>query len=163
MPTWLQIVLALGGSAVISTVIGILINKIFKHFENKLKRIEDLEREHRENERLKEDRARQEAWENKIVSIIEPISNKIDDIDAKLEKDQKATVVDLRVQMMKLKDAWKERGWSDEFDKLTWYELYSSYTSMGGNHLAERVNKWQKEVEDLPESERANDSNSSDK
>ena len=44
------------------------------------------------------------------MSIIEPISNKIDDIDAKLEKDQKATVVDLRVQMMKLKDEWKERG-----------------------------------------------------
>lgn len=52
--------------------------------------------------------------------------------------------------MMKLKDDWVKRGYADEFDKLTWTELYASYTSMGGNHLAERVDSWKEKVENLP-------------
>lgn len=52
--------------------------------------------------------------------------------------------------MQRLKDDFVERGYADDFDKLTFDELYKSYTELGGNHLAERVDSWKEIVKDLP-------------
>lgn len=146
MPTWLTIFLALGGSTLVSLIVG----AIWRSSEGKIKRIKELEQKAKDDKRHKEERERQDAWEAKVVSLIQPIDQKIDLIKADLVANKNATVTSLRADMMILRDRFRDQGFATPNDKAAWNQLYNDYADMGGNHFREYVDQWRDEVNNLP-------------
>lgn len=154
MPTWLTVVLALGGSATISTLIGIIGKRIDRNVDKKQAYQQEQERQTRE---LAEQAAaeirrkeRQAAIVAEIKSVVGPIQEQLTDVLEALSEDKKATVVTLRSSMKTLRDKYLKQGFADAGDKATWNELYENYKDMGGNHFKEYVNQWKSEIENLP-------------
>lgn len=157
MPIWLTLILALGGS----TLISLIVSSIWHSMENRVKskkekakedkeRLRELERERKEQLEKEEDLKRQLEWEQKIYNLIEPIDKKIDEIKAELAENKEATITSLRAHMKSLRDQYIAQGFADGADKATWRGLYKQYSDMGGNHFKEYVNGWRDDIEDLP-------------
>lgn len=139
MPTWLTIVLALGGSAVISTIIA----KIFKHIDDRIAEAKEIKKKEEEYRIKAEERERQEAWENKVVDLIKPL-------DTKLDRLTDGTISSLRADMMLMRDRFRDQGFASGNDKAAWNQLYKDYASLGGNHFREYVDQWKEEINALP-------------
>ena len=119
MPVWLTTVLALGGSALISAVIGIAVKRIEtaadkKRAENlKYKEEHELLEEEQKFNKLKDDLV------GEIKEIVKPLNEKIDGLTQSLEEDRRATITTIRAKMKTLRDQYKEQGFADVGDKAT--------------------------------------------
>ena len=146
MPIWLTILLALGGS----TLISLIVNALWKHSAAKLARIQELEKNEAERVRREEERSRQEEWEQKVLDLVHPISAKLDEIQEELKQNKAAATTGLRTDLMLLRDRYRDNGYASRNDKAAWNQLYNDYKALGGNHFNEYVNQWRDEVNDLP-------------
>ena len=108
MPIWLTIILALGGS----TLITLIVNTIWRHSATKIARIKELEKKAEDDARHEEERKRQEEWENKVLAIIQPLIEKLDQIQEELKLNKAATTTSLRTDLMLLRDRYRELGYA---------------------------------------------------
>ena len=151
-------VIPIVASCIITTVIGFLIKHYLTKYFNKVEadRKAKQEREDADRQELEQYRKEHEATElaNLISGAVkkanEPIIQKIDEIDAKLEQDREATITVIRAKLKNLRDQYKKQGYADAGDKATWNKLYDNYHEMGGNFFKEFVDEWKKEINDLP-------------
>lgn len=150
MPLWLQIASVVFG--IIGTIFGIFgistyISERMKHKAARRNQQEDAEAEELEQ-------MRQEHYLNSLRTIIreENASIKADiaEIKSNLALNTKGTVTILRNDMKKSLDACKDKGYASSSDIANWKELYNVYGELGGNHFAEFVDAWKKELESLP-------------
>lgn len=146
MPVWLTVILALGGSALIT----LIVNTIWRHSAAKIARIKELEKKAEEDTRREEERKRQEEWENKVLAIIHPLAEKLDQIQEELKLNKSATTTSLRTELMLLRDRYRDLGYASRNDKAAWNQLYNDYRDLGGNHFKEYVDQWKEEVNNLP-------------
>lgn len=143
---------------VLSTSISAIITNVVKHTVDKhLKEQEDIaKREKADHEELAKRRA-QDLQEKYINTVKEVVSTEVASIKEDIKEikdlqdlDQKATVVNLRINMKSIRDRCKKQGFADIADKASWVELYNDYKNMGGNHFTEYVDQWKDEMEKLP-------------
>jgi hypothetical protein len=142
----------------ISTIITALITNyikwsVDKHFK---KQEEVAKLEKAEHEELVERRAQelQSKYKNIVQEVISieftPIKEDVEEIKKVQKLAQKATVVNLRINMKNIRDKCIKQRFADTADKASWNELYNDYTEMGGNHFKEYVDQWKEEMEKLP-------------
>lgn len=151
MPTWLTIILALGGSALISGVIGYILQRtIYKRAEERDKlqaaEIEKEEAEKRELDKLRDEKIRQERIDD-IKSVLKPISDKIDNIDEKLKATAEGTLASLRNDILTLYYKCCEKGYRNDYDYQNIHEMYDAYKELDGNSFITDI---MKRFDDLP-------------
>lgn len=154
MPQWLTIVLALGGSAIISAFFGYIIKRILdKYFERKDREAIMAAEQLKEAQKLKEEKLRKERRED-LNEIIEakliPLNQKMDAMDKNLATNSCGTVTMLRDRMKCSLNYCRKQGFASAGDKANWHELYNSYKDLGGNHFKEYVDQWKDEIDGLP-------------
>ena len=137
MPTWLTIILALGGSAAISGIIGYILQRtIYKRAEEKDKlkaeQEKEIEEEKKELENLRDEKIRQERIDD-IRSILKPISEKIDKIDKKLDATAEGTLASLRNDILTLYYKCCEKGYRNDYDYKNIHDMYDAYRDLDGN------------------------------
>ena len=150
MPLWLTIIIAVLG--LVGTILGIFgfsayINERMKHKAELRNHQEDLEREELE-------RMEKESYLKSLREVIReenaPLRADIAEIKHCLALNTKGTVTMLRMDMKESLDALNDKGFASSSDVANWKELYKVYGELGGNHFAEYVDAWKKELEDLP-------------
>lgn len=146
MPIWLTIILALGGSALIT----LIVNTIWRHSAAKIARIKELEKKAEDDARHEEEKLRQEKWEQKVLAVINPLDQKLDKIQEELKLNKAATTTSLRTDLMLLRDRYRDLGYASRNDKAAWNQLYNDYKELGGNHFKEYVDQWKDEINNLP-------------
>lgn len=137
MPTWLTIILALGGSAIISGIIGYILQRtIYKRAEEKDKlkaeQEKEIEEEKKELDLLRDEKIRQERIDD-IKEILKPISQKIDKIDKKLDATAEGTLASLRNDILTLYYKCCEKGYRNDYDYQNIHEMYDAYKELDGN------------------------------
>ena len=137
MPTWLTIILALGGSAIITGVIGYILQRtIYKRAEEKDKLKAEQEREQevekKELEVLRDEKIRQERIDD-IKAILKPLSEKIDKIDKKLDATAEGTLASLRNDILTLYYKCCEKGYRNDYDYKNIHDMYDAYRDLDGN------------------------------
>ena len=145
MPVWLTIILALGGSALISGVIGYILQRtIYKRAEERDKALEEEAKkeqaEKKELESLRDEKIRQERI-NDIKEILKPISNKIDKIDKKLDATAEGTLASLRNDILTLYYKCCEKGYRNDYDYQNIHEMYDAYQELDGNSFIADIMK----------------------
>ena len=115
MPTWLTVVLALGGTALIGSIVVNIINFFSKKQVDKY-----------EKEKATMEKERVEELKNIINEAIKPIS---DDMRL-LRKSNQAL---LRSQLYELYDAWEPKGYAPRDVQENFENLYINYHSLGKN------------------------------
>lgn len=171
MPEWLSIVLALGGSAIISGIVGFVINRNMNKFFSK----KDLEEENRRKKDLEYEtfkaaeirKQRREDVQGAIDSSLLPIKNDIvdikDDIGILHETDdlqRKGIQALLRDRLYQLDGVCCERGFATTEDKNNFENMYLHYHSLGRNGVMDAVHE---HFMALPSSEVAKKTKSSSK
>lgn len=137
MPTWLTIILALGGSAIISGIIGYILQRtIYKRAEEKDKlkaeQEKEIEAEKKELDLLRDEKIRQERIDD-IKEILKPISQKIDKIDKKLDATAEGTLASLRNDILTLYYKCCEKGYRNDYDYKNIHDMYDAYRDLDGN------------------------------
>lgn len=137
MPTWLTIVLALGGSAIITGIVGYILQRtIYKRAEERDKlQAEEQEKEiaeKKELEILRDEKIRQERI-NDVTEILKPISDKIDKLTEKLEATAEGTLASLRNDILTLYYKCCEKGYRNDYDYKNIHEMYDAYKELDGN------------------------------
>ena len=128
MPTWLTIILALGGSAIITGIIGYILQRtIYKRAEEKDKlkaeQEKEIEEEKKELESLRDEKIRKERIDD-IRNILKPISDKIDKIDKKLDATAEGTLASLRNDILTLYYKCCEKGYRNDYDYQNIHEKH---------------------------------------
>lgn len=155
LPTWAYALFTTLVSGALSTIVGVFIkNSAQKRFEKEAEKNKKYEAAIEKDKSQK----RQEEIKKIVEESIQPIMNRIDDMDKTVKNIQKdkvkemnATVVTMRVKMMELHDNYVKRGYCDSHEKATWLELYNKYKDLGGNHFIEYVDEYRKDIEKLPD------------
>lgn len=165
LPNWANSLLSAVFSLVIVGIIGLVVQHYIKkrldrrdkEQQEKLNQEAKKQAEYEELRHQKRAAERKEEIKEAISIALVPVTNKINDIDSKLDtvtedlsKDREATIVQMRVNMMNLHSLYKKQGWADVHQKATWNELYNNYKDLGGNHFAEYVDAYRDEIENLP-------------
>lgn len=119
MPGWLSIVLALGGSALISAIIGIVCKRIETAADKKKARNDAYKEEHEERETEERFNQFKKDLVSEMKEIVKPINEKLDVVSTKLDEDRTATITTMRSKMKTLRDQYKEQGFADASDKAT--------------------------------------------
>lgn len=137
MPTWLTIILALGGSALISGIIGYILQRtIYKRAEERDKlAAEEAEKEvaeKKELEALRDEKIRQERIDD-ITRILKPLSDKIDKMDKKIDATAEGTLASLRNDILTLYYKCCEKGYRNDYDYQNIHEMYDAYKELDGN------------------------------
>lgn len=136
MPIWLTLCLALGGSALISCVVGFVFNLVVNGTKAKIKE--------KEQERTDEIRG--------IVKDELSTQNKVlEQINQKLDKCVEGTVTGIRMNLKLSLDFLEWKGYATNSEKAAWNEAYQEYDKLGGNHFLLYVNGWKERVNNLPE------------
>jgi len=145
MPTWLVIVLALGGTAIISSAVGLVFHFIRKKIET--------EQERKEQEELDIKKIEEQVYEERLRSIIReenaPQNEAIREVKEIVASIKEGTIAGLRADMRLFLDVMELRGTAKPSDKAAWRDLYNQYDKLGGNFFKEYVNEWKQEVEDF--------------
>ena len=104
LPQWVLTLISVGASAIVSTVIGIIIKRSFdKYFQRKDREEAIKEAALKEAEDLKkaEEERKLESIINKVVEIhTDPIDQKLDEMEDKLTKVANGTVDTLRDRIL---------------------------------------------------------------
>ena len=145
MPSWLTIILALGGSSLISGVVAFVLQRtIYKKAEERdqaqrAKAEQELkDREELEELRMKEER---DARLEDIKKILEPISQKIDAISDKLNATAEGTLASLRNDILTLYYKCCEKGYRNDYDYKNIHDMYEAYTELDGNSFVADIMK----------------------
>lgn len=137
MPVWLTIVLALGGSALISGIIGYFLQRtIYKKAEQRDKEKEAKKAQEKlEKEELEKHRAAQSREERieDMRELLKPISDKIDEIENKLTATAQGTLASLRNDILTLYYKCCEKGYRNDYDYQNIYDMYEAYKELDGN------------------------------
>ena len=148
MPIWLTILLALGGS----TLVSLIVTAVWRKAEYQHNRFKEFEKKDAEEKQRAEAQERQLKWEAKLENeLIKPLSDKLDAIQSDLLANKNATVSSLRADMMLLRDQFRHKGYASGNDKAAWNQLYKDYSDLGGNHFKEYVDQWKEEVNKMEE------------
>lgn len=129
IPTWLNIFLAFGGSA----LIGLVIKEIYQAFKHNSQHYKQL---------LKEEKQKEMA---------EVLDAKLKPLEDKIDNSLKAHVLTLRCAMKNIRERCVAQGFADIGDRATMKQLYSQYKDLGGNSFKEFVDVWVADVCKLPE------------
>lgn len=151
MPIWLTIVLALGGSALITGVIGYILQRtIYKKAEERDKlKDEQKEKERKEKEELevlRDEKLREERISD-ISNLLKPLTEKIDRIDRKLTATAEGTLASLRNDILTLYYKCCEKGYRNDYDYQNIHEMYDAYKELDGNSFITDI---MKRFDDLP-------------
>lgn len=126
MPSWLTIILALGGTALINGVVAFVLSRTL------YKKAEKRDRDSEELEELREQRRREERKQD-LKLMLNPIEVKIDNIDSKLEKVENGTLSSLRNDILTCYYRCKEKGYRNDYDYQNIHHLYEAYDELHGN------------------------------
>ena len=137
MPTWLTIILALGGSALIAGLIGFFLQRTLYKRAIERDKAHEAEQEKILAEReelaaLRDEKIRQERIAD-MTRLLAPISKKIDKIDAKLEATAEGTLASLRNDILTLYYKCCEKGYRNDYDYQNIHEMYDAYKELDGN------------------------------
>ncbi len=137
MPVWLTIVLALGGSALISTIVGFLVNRNLGRYFDKKDKINKEEAEQKSQTRLKLEQIKQEEEKRErieeIKSLIEPIYKKLAEIEEQINKLSQGELCTLRTSILSNYYNCVDKGYYNDYDYTNLTELYNIYSDLGGN------------------------------
>lgn len=133
MPEWLQVVLALGGSAVISTVIGLLINRGVKKHDDQVEKAKEDARLVQEANQREIEKQRQEVWMQEVRDLIAPIANDISDIKATQKNLCDGTQTTLRLRLREMYEEWIPKKYAPTYIKEDFARAYEDYHKLGAN------------------------------
>lgn len=133
MPAWLQIVLALGGSAVISTVIGLLINRGVKRHDDKEAKAKEDARLVEEAKQREQDRLQREAWMQEVRNLITPVATDVSDIKSTQKNLCDGTQTTLRLRLREIYDDWMPQKYAPTYIKEDFDRAYQDYHKLGAN------------------------------
>ena len=147
MPEWLSILLGILGSLGILSAVGKFIFDVaVKRTKAQIEKIQAYD----EQEQTEYLRTIIKDELQPLRKDVSDIRSNISEVKQQLTLDKEATVVQLRTTMKSKRDEFCSQGYVESSDKSNWIELYNRYRDMGGNHFAEYVDGWKKDVEDLP-------------
>ena len=137
MPEWLTIILALGGSALITGLVGFILQRtLYKKADERDRKKAAAEAEEiaekQELEVLRDEKIRKERVSD-LQEAIKPISDKIDKIDAKLGATAEGTLASLRNDILTLYYKCCEKGYRNDYDYLNIHDMYDAYQELDGN------------------------------
>lgn len=151
MPAWLTIILALGGSALISSVIGFLMARLLRSlFEAK-----DAEKEEKKKkedadkadlEKYRYEKERQQQYED-IEKLLRPIEEKLNIITKQLAATSEGTLASLRNDILLCYYKCCDKGYRNDYDYQNIHDLYDAYDGLGGNSF---INDVMKRFDTLP-------------
>lgn len=147
MPEWLSILLGILGSLGILSAVGkFIFDAAVKRTKTQIEKIQAYD-EQEQTEYLR----------TIIKDELQPVRENVSDIRSdiaevkkQLALDKEATIVQLRTTMKSKRDEFCFQGYVESSDESNWIELYNRYRDMGGNHFAEYVDGWKRDVETLP-------------
>lgn len=149
MPAWLTILLALGGSAIISSVVGFFIARFLRSVfeakdlekENKKKQEEadkaELERLRREEEKKEE---RQERYHD-IKELLSPLEEQLTNIEKQLKATSDGTLASLRNDILYCYYKCCDKGYRNDYDYQNIHDLNDAYLALDGNSFIGDVMK----------------------
>ena len=147
MPEWLSILLGILGSLGILSAAGkFIFDAAVKRTKTQIEKIQAYD-EQEQTEYLRtiiKDELRP------MCENVSDIRSNIAEVKEQLALDKEATIVQLRTTMKSKRDEFCSQGYVESSDKSNWIELYNRYRDMGGNHFAEYVDGWKRDVETLP-------------
>ena len=147
MPEWLSILLGILGSLGILSAAGkFIFDAAVKRTKTQIEKIQAYD-EQEQTEYLRtiiKDELRP------MCENVSDIRSNIAEVKEQLALDKEATIVQLRTTMKSKRDEFCFQGYVESSDKSNWIELYNRYRDMGGNHFAEYVDGWKRDVETLP-------------
>ena len=150
LPTWAYALITTIMSCALTTVIAFIVNRMLKKRVNKQDHTAELARKQEEYEKTKEIKDIITTSIQPVISHVEKIDSKIDNLQKENQLENKATIVMIRVNLMELHDLYTSRGYCDNREKSTWEELYNRYKELGGNHFKEYVDHLKTDVLELP-------------
>lgn len=147
MPIWLTIVLALGGSAFISCLVNFLFNRTFyKKAQEKDKKVEEKAiKDMKDRDELEQFRRgkEQEALFAEIRAIVQPLDNKMTQINNKLTATSAGTLATLRNDILTCYYRCSEKGYRNDYDYQNIHDLYDAYVALDGNSfVADIMNRF---------------------
>ena len=147
MPEWLSILLGILGSLGILSATGkFIFDAAVKRTKMQIEKIQAYD----EQEQTKHLRTIIKNELQPVREVITDIRSDIAEVKKQLALDKEATIVQLRTIMKSKRDEFCSQGYVESSDKSNWIELYNRYRDMGGNHFAEYVDGWKRDVETLP-------------
>ena len=135
MPTWLSIVLSLGGSTFCGLAVSALWHFLEKRYQNANK--------YAQNQELKQ-------IKSLIAEKINPIRTNIENIQERLIEAKQTEILSLRCEMLDIYNRCKTKGYAEESDRVTFDELHNRYNKLGGNHYVDFLNNIRYEMLQLP-------------
>ena len=135
MPTWLSIVLSLGGS----TFCGLAVSALWHFLSNRHQNANKYE----QNQEIKQ-------IKSLIAEKIDPIRADIENIQERLIEEKQTEILSLRCEMLDIYHRCKTQGYAEESDRVTFDELHDRYNKLGGNHYADFLNSIRHEILKLP-------------
>lgn len=152
MPVWLTVVLALGGSALISTIIGFVTTRVL----NKIVDKRDKEKEEQDNkirkdkeelERFRYNQGREESRHDMKTIVDESLKTvnlklldlekRFDNVDSVLEIHSEANLSSLRNDILNFYYACVAKGYRSDEDYTNMDDMYHAYTRLDGNSFVE--------------------------
>ena len=135
MPTWLSIVLSLGGSTFCGLAVSALWHVLEKRYQNANK--------YTHNQELKQ-------IKSLITEKIDPIRTDIKNIQERMIESKQTEILGLRCEMLDIYHRCKAQGYAEESDRVTFDELHNRYNKLGGNHYIDFLNTIRYEIFELP-------------
>ena len=137
LPDWVLTLISVGASAVVSTVIGIIIKRSFdKYFKNKDEEQARKEAALKEAEELKkaEEERKLESIINKVVELhTEKKKKKLEEVEDKLGKVANGTVDTLRDRILSAYYKCLDKGYRTQYDFENVHHMNTDYINLDGN------------------------------
>ena len=134
MPVWLQILLALGGSA----LIGLVVKDIYESIKTNSKKHQELVKKEKQNEM-------REVIQEENASIKDELKDVKEDLSLVKDGLQK----DLYGDLVRIYSEYKDKKFATIEEKRDYDALYRSYHNLGQNGVADGMHKYV--METLPD------------
>lgn len=148
--TLLYPILSLIVTTAVTSIIGVVINRLVSKRFNKQDQLIKAQEELRALKKQEEDRKATEDLMKKINECLAPVNKKIESMEKMLELNTTGTVMLLREAMLQEHNRLIKQKKITQHELHRWLDLYSAYKNLGGNHFAEYVNGWKDNIENLP-------------
>ena len=122
LPTWLQIILALGGSS----LIGLVITDIYRLVKSKSKKHIDLAK-----------KEKQEEMREVLKEELAPVKEEITEIKENVGLVKNGLQKDLYIDLVKIYKEHQKKGYATLEEKRDYDSLYQSYHALGKNGIAD--------------------------
>lgn len=127
LPAWLQIILALGGSA----LIGLVITDIYKGIKSKSKKHLDIAKQQK-----------QEEMREVLQQELAPVKSEITEIKEDVSLVKNGLQKDLYIDLVNIYKQYRKKGFATLDEKRDYDSLYQSYHSLGQNGIADGMHKY---------------------